>query len=98
MADEQSLSWQRLDTDSRFIRGPIRLWGVVLTSDGLGNAAAALYEGANIDGRRLLVIDAPEYQTVPLMFPKPIYLERGLYLEPAVNVLDVLIIYESLQE
>jgi len=98
MPDQQPVAWQRIAADTFVTRGPIRLYGVLLTSDGVGTADVTLYEGANTSGRRLFQLLAPIAQSVPLMLSVPIELEDGLYLDVGSNVGDVFVLYDHILE
>ena len=91
-------AWQRITADTFITRGPILLYGVVLSSDNVGAADAALYEGRNTSGRLLFTMRAPQTQTTSVIWATPIHLADGLYIDVGSNVGDVFILYAHLRE
>jgi hypothetical protein len=98
MPDQQPAAWQRIAADTFVTRGPINLWGLILTDDAVGAADVTLYEGANTDGRRLFTLRTIQNQSNPCFFPVPILLEDGLYVDVGTNVLEAFILYQHVQE
>lgn len=89
--------WQRITADAVVGRGPLKLYGVLLTDDGVGNADATLYEGANAGGRRLFTLKTLQHTTRPLTFPDGLHLQDGLFVDVGTNVLEVFLHYETLE-
>jgi len=88
--------WQRIEADALLCRGPVLFYGAILS------AAAAVtvtfYDGVNIAGRRLFGLEtsAAVQVCVPALFPVPIPLEDGLYVDVSAAPDDLLVIYAPL--
>jgi len=91
------IGFQRITADAQVGRGPLRVFNIVLTDDGVGNADATFYEGANASGRRLFTLKVAQHHTRPLTFSKGLHLQDGLYVDVGTNVLEVFVLYESLE-
>jgi len=84
-------NWVRLAADTAVLRGPLNLSAAILTDDASGTNV--FYEGVNTSGRRLFSIMtiAGVVHTVPVYFSEAIYLERGLYVDVAATIDDLLV-------
>jgi len=98
MADEQPIAWQRFDGNDCVSRGPVLFHGFILNPDTLAAAGVTFYHGVNSSGRPLFRAVTPATQSLPVFFPKPLYLEDGLYLGAIANIDNVLVLYEPLPE
>lgn len=89
--------WQRIAADALVCRGPVLFYGAILA------AAAAttviFYDGVNAAGRRVCGLETSVgFQVcVPALFPVPIPLEDGLYVDVSAAPDDLLVIYAPLQ-
>lgn len=88
--------WQRITEDTVVCRGPVLFYGAILTSDGLGATAVIFYDGVNTAGRRLFRLLATATETLALLFPVPIPLEDGLYIDVGSNLGDLFLLYAPL--
>jgi hypothetical protein len=87
------IAWDRLTADNRVVRGPVLFGGALLTSDGVGAAAATFYDGMNASGRRLFRLNAPSAETKEVIFTAPILLTVGLFIDVGANVEDVFALF-----
>jgi hypothetical protein len=90
------LPFQRIEADTVISRAPVLFWGAILTSDGVGATEAIFYDGVNANGRRLFRLLALITATLPLILPKPILLEAGLYVDVGSNLGDLFVLYSPL--
>jgi hypothetical protein len=88
------LGWRRVTADGQIARGPVDLWGFILTGDGVGVADVALYDGANTSGRAVLDLWASTVESKVVLLPRPMPLEDGLYIDVGSNVTSLLVLFE----
>jgi len=88
------IGWHRFTGDALVTTKPALLHGVVILTSTTGGDAA-LYEGQDADsGRIILTLEGIANTVTPVMFPRPLYCERGLYLDVGSNVTEVLVAWE----
>lgn len=92
----EGASWRRFTADAQVFKEHGLLHGIVLLTSVTGGDIS-LYEGADIGSGRLIdTFEGLADVSWICMFPKPLYLSRGLYLDVGSNVTSVLVIYEHL--
>ncbi len=94
MKDYATPSWITVDT--RIWKGPLLLHGFVVVSSTDGGSVT-LYDGQDAGAGTLLgTYRALENSPLPVMFPKPVRLDRGLYADIGATMTGVLIVWEPL--
>ena len=88
--------WQRIAADTLLCRGPLLFYGAILTA--AAAVSAVFYDGVNANGRRLFGLEtsAAVQVCVPALFPVPIPLKDGLYVDVSAAPDDLLVIYAPL--
>jgi len=88
--------WQRITEDAVVCRGPALFYGAVLTA--AAAVSAVFYDGVNASGRRIIGLEtsAAVQVTVPALFPAPILLKDGLYVDVSAAPDDLLVLYSPL--
>lgn len=70
-------------------------WGVIFTSDGVGQVIIELYDGRNILGKRIIRLSTIVSTSFSALFLKPVLCENGLYLYNVQNLGSALIFLRS---
>jgi hypothetical protein len=78
------------------MRGPVYWWGYIACTDGVGNSQARFFEGVNASGRRMFDSRSISTENQAVMFPVPVYLERGLFVDFLFNQQEVFILIQNL--
>jgi hypothetical protein len=81
--------WHRLTASGRVISGPILLTGIYVNAT-VSGSLITLYNALDaIPGSQLLQVKAAVVGTKEVIFPNPIFCERGLYLSVGSGVTEV---------
>lgn len=94
MGSESGLNYTNVSEDLCLCNEPALLWGVV----GLGRDDGwefKVYDGRDATSGRLVVwVRGSMDVSNPIMFPKPVLLAMGLFVDLLEDVEDVLVIWE----
>lgn len=73
---------------------PVWLWGVVILASAAGGDAT-LYQGQDAgSGDVLGSFKGAANVSNPVMFPRPVYCDRGLYLSIGSNITNVILLFK----
>jgi len=92
------VSWELITASALLARGPVRLWGLVLTD--AGAPTATVYNGLNTGGRVVMGVRAVGgvQETVSVLLTKPLLFSNGLYVDLSGTVDFCLVLFEPLPE
>lgn len=86
--------WENFSKDTVVSERACKLVQAVITSNGVGEADATLYDGLNTSGRKILMICATDENMHSVRFNPPLPCSEGLYLDVGTNVDGVLVVWE----
>lgn len=72
------------------------LWGLIFDSDG-SNGYITVYDGDSTSEDTFGVFDVLANDTKPLLFPRPVRLQRGLYVDLTSHVSHVTVLWEPMR-
>ena len=90
--------YQRVTSDQLVSRTPIWIYSLVITSNGTAEADATIYDGESTSGDAVLTLYTVDESMAQLVFPEPLYLHKGLYVDIGSNVTEVLVQYVTRRE
>jgi hypothetical protein len=94
MTCEKSVGWAYVTNDACLFDGKGKLWGVVIFASQKGGYAH-VYAGRDKESGRLIgPFSGHDEVGVPYMFPKPLRLDDGLFVELVNNIYGALVLYE----
>jgi hypothetical protein len=75
-----------------------RVESLVLSSDGVGEADARVYDGHSADAKKYVQLYCVDEAQQQLKFNPPLVFDKGIYVDIGTNVDTVLIEYEPLPQ
>lgn len=89
---------ERVTVDRIVCNGPCLVAGLVIASDGGGDADADVYDGHGTGGDKKLDLYCADEETRPYSFMPPAYFAKGLYVDIGTNCESVVVHYMALAE
>jgi hypothetical protein len=88
--------WERIVATGLVSRGPVLFWGIVLSD--AASIVATVYDGINALGRPVCSVQnlVAVVQTVPMLLPRPILLQDGLFVVLSAAPDDCLVLFDPL--
>lgn len=86
----------RVTADEPAALGPCYFWGYHICTTGGGVTSATLYKGPSTLGRRWFDIRGTATRALSMLLPRPIYVERGIFVDVGANLDALIIFYQPL--
>ena len=84
----------RITVDTLINEGETLLYGLIPLASG-GAGVVTIYEGNDpVSGKILFLVNCLDVLTFPLIFPTPIYIDRGLYINLGANIASVTVLWK----
>ena len=95
MPEIKEASWANVTYDLCLETKPVKLYQVILTDDGNGNADVTIRDGHNDGGKVVLIVRTLQHATLQLNLEGGITLSQGLFIDMGTNVGSCLIRYRA---
>lgn len=96
--ERKGVNYENMDADRLVCNEPCLLHGVVILTSTTGGDVT-VYDGRDaISGRKVMRFEGIANESRPVMFPKPLYLPGGLFVDIGTNVSEFLVIWEVAEE
>lgn len=82
--ESKEISWKWITADELLSHGPCELIFIMLTS-AASAARATIYDGENISGTVIAILEATTNISQQMHFSVPVYCRRGLYIDVDTN-------------
>ena len=74
------------------------IYSIVIVSDGVGAADAAIHNGSNATAPLMLDLRVANNEMVQLNFAPPLFTDRGIFVAHGSNVKSVIVRYSDVRE
>lgn len=90
--------YQRVTSDQCVSPNPVWVYSLVISSNGTDEADATIYDGESTSGDQVMTLFCNDEEMAQVIFPEPLYLRKGLYVDVGTNVNEVLVQYVTDRE
>ena len=92
--DWKEIAWETVHADGLLCPTPAFVFGLLITSDGSGEADALVYDGTSglATGKHISLFCGDE-EMIPLNWFPPLFFHQGIYVDIGTNVDCVLVQY-----
>lgn len=92
----EGIGWTRLTGDAQVTEGPALLYGLVLLTSVTGGDVTVYAAGGPQPARQVGRFEAIADDSHPILFPSPLRMDGGIYVDVGSSVAEVLILWEGL--
>ena len=93
VAQCRQVRFERVAVDSLVCGGPALIYSLTIHSDGVAEADAIVYDGPGAGAKLLLNLYCVDEAMAQLVFPQPVYVDQGIYIDIGTNCQAVTIQY-----
>ena len=93
-----AVAWEHCSVDTVMHRGKAAIFSIVLSSDGVAEADAVVYDGASAEAKKYVKIYCADEETYQLRFAPPLVFNNGIYVDVGTNVDQVIVQYQPLPQ
>jgi len=90
--------YQRITVDQVISTSPVKIYALIITSDGNGDADAGVYDGESTSDNKIVTLYTVDESLASIIFAEPLETQRGLFIDIGSNVTEVLVQYTSERE
>ena len=86
LRDWKQIDWETFTQDALVCATPAFLFSAWISSDGVAEADADIYDGHDVNGRKLIWLYCNDEEMLQLNWFPPLYFAQGIYCNKRTNV------------